>query len=389
MSQKIIYLDNAATTRPYAEVVEKMNKVLDEDYGNPSSMHTKGYDAEKYVKEARDIISKSLKVDSKEIYFTSGGTESNNTALIGCALAMNRKGKHIISTRIEHASVYNPLFFLEETGYEIEFLEVDSMGKISIEDLKSKIRKDTIIVSTMMVNNEVGAIQDIEAIGKVIKEIDKNILFHVDAIQAYGKLRIYPKKMNIDLLSISGHKLHGPKGVGVLYMKDKTKIRPLIHGGGQEKGLRSGTENVAGIAGMGEAAKLAYDKLDEKIDAMYELKAYMVDRLSNLEDVKVNAVGEDIRESAPHVVSVSFKGVRSEVLLHSLEEKGVFVSSGSACSSNHPAISGTLKAIGVAQDMLDSTIRFSFCFNTTKEEVDYAIKCVEELLPMLRRYTRH
>lgn len=383
------YLDNAATTRPYAEVVEKMNKVLDEDYGNPSSMHTKGYDAEKYVKEARDIISKSLKVDSKEIYFTSGGTESNNTALIGCALAMNRKGKHIISTRIEHASVYNPLFFLEEMGYEIEFLEVDSMGKISIEDLKSKIRKDTIIVSTMMVNNEVGAIQDIEDIGKAIKEIDKSILFHVDAIQAYGKLRIYPKKMNIDLLSISGHKLHGPKGVGVLYMKDKTKIRPLIHGGGQEKGLRSGTENVAGIAGMGEAAKLAYDKLDEKIDAMYELKAYMVDRLSNLEDVKVNAVGEDIRESAPHVVSVSFKGVRSEVLLHSLEEKGVFVSSGSACSSNHPAISGTLKAIGVAQDMLDSTIRFSFCFNTTREEVDYAIKCVEELLPMLRRYTRH
>ena len=384
-----VYLDNAATTRPYKAVVNKMNKVLNEDYGNPSSMHTKGYDAEKYVKEAREIISKKLKVDLKEIYFTSGGTESNNTALIGCAIAAKRRGMHIISTRIEHASVYNPLLFLEEMGFEIDFLEVDSVGHISIDDLKSKIRKDTIIVSIMHVNNEVGAVQDIENIGKAIKEIDKNILFHVDAIQGFGKYKIFPKKYNIDLLSVSGHKLHGPKGIGVLYVKDKTKIKPIIYGGGQEKGMRSGTENVAGIVGIGEATKLIYEDLQAKVEQMYKVKAHLVEELTKLEDVTVNAITDDIKETAPHIVSASFLGIRSEVLLHSLEERGVYVSSGSACSSNHPAISGTLKAIGVDSKLLDSTIRFSFCYDTTIEEIDYALEQIRELLPNLRRYTRH
>jgi cysteine desulfurase len=385
-----VYLDNAATTKPYSEVVEIMNDVLKEDYGNPSSMHIKGYEAEKYLKEARNIISKLLKVDAKEIYFTSGGTESNNMALIGAAMANKRRGKHIISTRIEHASVYNPLLFLQEMGYEVEFINVDSNGRIVEEELRNTLRDDTILVSTMYVNNEVGSIQDIASISKIIKDFNKEIVYHVDAIQAFGKVKIFPKKLGVDLLSISGHKIHGPKGSGVIYIKDKTKIRNIVYGGGQEKDFRSGTENVPAIAGLGKAAALIYDDFDNKINKMYELKQYMIDCLSRLEDVTINAVEfDDIKETAPHIVSASFAGVRSEVLLHSLEEKGVYVSAGSACASNHPQISGTLKAINVKQDLLDSTIRFSFSTTTTKEEIDYAIECLGGLLGTLRRYKRH
>ncbi len=385
-----VYLDNAATTKPYSEVVDIMNDVLKDDFGNPSSMHIKGYEAEKYLKEARNIISKLLKVDAKEIYFTSGGTESNNMALIGAAMANKRRGKHIISTRIEHASVYNPLLFLQEMGYEVEFIDVDSNGRIIEDELRNALRDDTILVSTMYVNNEVGSIQDIANISKIIKDFNKEIVYHVDAIQAFGKIKIFPRKLGVDLLSISGHKIHGPKGSGVIYIKDKTKIRNIVHGGGQEKDFRSGTENVPAIAGLGKAAALIYDDFDNKINKMYELKKYMIDGLSKLEDVTINAVEfDDIKETAPHIVSASFLGVRSEVLLHSLEEKGVYVSAGSACASNHPQISGTLKAINVKQDLLDSTIRFSFSTTTTKEEIDYAIECLDGLLGTLRRYTRH
>ncbi len=389
-----VYLDNAATTRPFESVVNIMNVVNNEDYGNPSSMHIKGYEAEKYIKASKDVISKVLKVDSKEIYFTSGGTESNNLALIGASLANNRQGKHIISTRFEHPSVYNPLLFLEEMGYEVEFIEVDNMGHISLDDLASKIRKDTILVSTMHVNNEVGAIQDIEAIAKVIKSVNNKTLYHVDAIQSFGKFKIFPKRWDVDMLSISGHKIHGPKGCGVLFVKDKTKIRPIIHGGGQEKGLRSGTENVAGIAGIGQATKEMYDNLSDNVEKMYQLKIRLIEGLCKLEKVTINAVdmndlNESIYKTAPHIVSASFDGIRSEVLLHTLEEKGIYVSSGSACSSNHPAISGTLKAIGVQNNLLDSTIRFSFSSTSTVEDVDYTIKKIEEVLDTLRKYVRH
>ena len=390
----IAYLDNAATTKPYDEVVEIINRTYEQDYGNPSSMHMKGYDAEKYIKSARETISKILKVDAKEIYFTSGGTESNNTALVGSALANNRRGKHIISTRIEHASVYNPLLFLQEYGYEIDFLNVDSMGHISIEELKNTIRDDTILVSIMHVNNEVGAVQNLEEIGKCIKSVSKEILFHVDAIQSFGKYKIFPRKWNIDLLSVSGHKIHGPKGSGFLYIKDKTKIKPIILGGGQEKGFRSGTENVAAIAGLGEATKLMYASLTENIEKMYDLKLHLINELMKIEGVTVNAVDvnnldNSIRETAPHIVSASFEGIRSEVLLHALEEKEVYVSSGSACSSKQPAISGTLKAIGVENNLLDSTIRFSFSTQTTIPEIDYAVSTANTLIPTLRKFTRH
>lgn len=382
------YLDNAATTRPFDSVRDIMVKTMDVDYGNPSSMHMKGVEAEKYVREAKEKIAKTLKADPKEIVFTSGGTESNNFALIGAALANKRAGNHIITTRIEHPSVYNPVLLLEELGFEVTFLEVDNNGLIDMEQLASSIKKETILVSIMMVNNEMGSVQDIAAISELIKEKNKATLFHVDAIQAYGKFKIYPKRMGIDLLSASGHKIHGPKGIGFLYIKDKVKIKPVIYGGGQQKGMRSGTENVPGIAGLGVAVEEIYKDHEAKIAHLYSLKQAFIDGVSKLEDVTVNGVELGIGKTAPHVVSVSFAGIRSEVLLHALEERGIYVSSGSACSSNHPALSGTLQAIRIRKDLLDSTLRFSFSVNTTLEEVEYAVSVLAELLPMLRRFTR-
>lgn len=386
----IAYLDNGATTQPFASVREVMLKTLEEDFGNPSSLHTKGVEAEKYVKEAKEQIAKSLKADPKEIVFTSGGTESNNMALIGGALANQRAGKHIITTGIEHASVHNPLIFLEAMGFEVTYLPVDAKGHIRLPELLETIREDTILVSIMYVNNEIGAVMDIEAIGKAIKEKKPDIVFHVDAIQAYGKYRIYPKRLNIDLLSVSGHKIHGPKGIGFLYIRDKVKIKPIIYGGEQQKGMRSGTENVPGIAGLSQAVKEIYDNHEEKIKGLYELKKYFIEEIEKLPRTTVNGIqGLSIEQTAPHIISVSFEGVRSEVLLHALEDKAIYVSSGSACSSNHPAISGTLRGIGVKKELLDSTLRFSLSVLTTKEELDLALEALEELLPILRRYTRH
>lgn len=376
------YFDNGATTRVFPQVKDIVIEAMEEEYGNPSSMHMKGVKAEQYVKDAREIIAKSLKVDPKEIVFTSGGTESNNMALIGTAMANARKGKHIISTRIEHASVYNPLFFLEENGYEITYLPVDEHGVVDLEALEKAIRPDTILVSVMYVNNEIGAVQPVEEIGKIVKKKNPDTLFHVDAIQAYGKYHIYPRRLKIDLLSVSGHKIHGPKGIGFLYIKDKTKVHPLILGGGQQKGMRSGTENVPGIAGLGKAVQLIYQDHEEKMKKIQAIKDDFIAQVMELSDVRNNS-GE-----APHIASISFQGVRSEVLLHALEEKGIYVSSGSACSSNKPAISGTLKAIGLTKEYYDSTLRFSFCIFNTKEEVDYTVNCLRELLPVLRRFTR-
>ena len=381
------YFDNSATTRCSDAAVALMQQVLLEDYGNPSSLHMKGVVAEKYIKTATEQIARILKVAEKEIIFTSGGTESNNLALIGVALANQRTGKHIITTSIEHASVYNPLIFLEEQGFEVTYLPVDAQGRISMEALAEAVREDTILVSMMHVNNEIGTIEPIEEAAKLIHEKNAKTLIHVDAIQSFGKLRIYPKRMGIDLLSVSGHKIHGPKGVGFLYVKDKTKIKPIIHGGGQQKNMRSGTENVAGIAGLGAAAEELYQNFDEKIERLYELRDYLVAGMQALEGTTVN--GADGRNAAPHIVSVSFAGIRAEVLLHALEERGIYVSTGSACSSNHPAISGTLKAIGVKPELLDSTVRFSLSVESTREEADYVLEQLAELLPMLRRFRRH
>lgn len=380
-----IYLDNSATTMVRPEVAKLMYEIMTKDYGNPSSMHIKGVQAERYLREAKEIFAGLLKVSEKEIFFTSGGTEGDNMAIIGAALAGRRRGRHIITTVIEHPAVLESCAFLEKNGFEVTYLPVNAAGQVEPDTLKASLRDDTILVSVMYVNNEIGAIEPVSELGRIIKEYNKDILFHVDAVQAFGKFRIHPYKENIDMLTMSSHKIHGPKGVGAIFIKDKTKIQPIALGGGQQKGMRSGTENVPGIAGMAMAAKELYDKFDEDVNRLYELKEYFVREITGIEGATVN--GLTGRDSAPHVVSVSFGGItKSEVLLHALEDKGIYISSGSACSSNKPSLSSTLKAIGVKNDLLYATLRFSFSVFTTKEELEYTINAVKELLPVLRKY---
>jgi cysteine desulfurase len=378
------YFDNSATTKVLDCVKDAVVDAMCVNYGNAAAKHRKGVEAENLIREAKKAIADTLKVQEKEILFTSGGTESNNTALIGTALANRRAGKHLITTGVEHPSIYNTMSFLEEMGFEVTYLPVDHLGHISLEDLEKAIREDTILVSVMYVNNEVGAVEPIEAISQCIKKKNPKTLFHVDAIQAYGKYKIRPKKQGIDLLSVSGHKIHASKGVGFLYIRDGVKIRPILFGGGQQKGMRSGTENVPGCVGLGVAAREAYKDFDARIEKLYTLREHLIAGLKPLGGVTIN--GSEDRTNAPQIVSASFEGVRSEVLLHALEDKGVYVSSGSACSSNHPGISGTLKGIGVKKELLDSTIRFSLGDLNTEEEVNYAIGVLGELLPVLRRY---
>lgn len=385
-SRKEIYFDNSATTRVFDSVRDIMTETMTADYGNTSSLHAKGVEAEQYVREARAEIAKSLRVKEKEIIFTSGGTESNNLAILGTALANRRSGNHIITSCIEHASVYNTTAFLEEQGFRVTYLPVDHNGHVSPEDLRAAICDDTILVSIMYVNNEMGAVEPIAKLAQVLRETKPQAYFHADAIQAYGKYVIRPKKEGIDLLSVSGHKIHGPKGVGFLYVDERVKIRPILFGGGQQMGMRSGTENVPGCAGLGAAAKEIYRDHEAKVDHLYALKDRFVSGLHELEGVTVH--GLTGRDSAPQIVSAGFEGIRAEVLLHALEEKGIYVSSGSACSSNHPGISGTLRGIGVKESLLDSTLRFSFGVFNTEDEVDECLRVLKELLPLLRRYRR-
>lgn len=382
-----VYLDNSATTRVLPEVAELMNKIMTEDYGNPSSMHFKGMQAENYVKHAKEQIAKVLKVNEKEILFTSGGTESDNMALIGCAMANKRAGMHLITTKIEHPAILQTMKYLEQQGFEVTYLPVDEYGRVRPEDLQRSMRRDTILVSVMYTNNEIGAVQPIAELGALIKRMNPRTLFHVDAVQGFGKYRIWPKRMNIDLMSVSGHKIHGPKGVGFLYIGEKVKIHPIIWGGGQQKGMRSGTENVPGVAGIGLATERIYEHLDEDVERLYDIREAFINGLSGLDQVVVN--GRPGRETAPHIVSVSIWGVRSEVLLHALEDRGICVSAGSACASNHPQTSETLKAIGVERDLLDSTIRFSFSIFTTMEEIEYTLQALYDIIPVLRKYSRH
>lgn len=376
------YFDNSATTPVYPEVRDLMVKIMEEDFGNPSSLHMKGVTAARYIKDARESLAGEMKVMPKEIVFTSGGTESNNMALIGGALANRRAGNKIITTSVEHASVGIPMDFLADMGFDVVRIGVDSSGQIDMDQLMSEVDDDTIIVSVMYVNNEIGTVMPIADIARLIKEKNPNVLFHVDAIQAFGKYRIYPKRMGIDMMSISGHKFHGPKGVGALFIRDRVKVKPIIYGGGQQSGMRSGTENVPGIAGMALAAEITYNGLEEKMEHLRQLKEHLISELTQIDDVYSNS------GDAPHIASITFKGVRSEVMLHALEEREVYVSSGSACSSNKQHASGTLKAIGLPQDKLESTLRFSFSPENTMEQVDYAVECCRQLLPVLRRYVR-
>ena len=381
-----IYLDNSATTRVYPEVAALMTKIMEEDYGNAASLHKKGMDAERYVKTAKEQIAATLRVDAKNIFFTSGGTESNNWAITGAALANRRAGMKIVTTTVEHPSVRNVFRFLEEFGFQAEYLPVDQDGLVRLEGLERVVTPDTILVSVMYVNNEIGAVEPIAEIGAWLKKNRPGTLFHVDAIQAYGKYDIRPKKLGIDLMSVSGHKLHGPKGVGFLYIADGVKIRPLLQGGGQQKGMRSGTENVPGEAGMGLAAEMMYKNRTANVASMYARKQRLTEGLEQIEGAHVN--GKKGQESAPHIVSCSFDGVRSEVLLHALEAENIFVSSGSACASSHPSEITTLLAIGLKKEEQEGTIRFSLSEWTTDEEIDETLMALRKLLPVLRRFTR-
>lgn len=380
------YFDNSATTRVLDSVMDIVTRTMTVDYANPAAKHIKGMEAENYIRDARSIIAKTLKVADKEILFTSGGSESNNMALIGTAMANKRAGMHIISTNVEHASIYNTLGFLQEQGFEITYLPVDHNGHIDLDQLREAVRPDTILVSVMYVNNEVGAVMPVEEIGKLVHEKSPKALFHVDAIQAFGKYRIYPKKLGIDLLSVSSHKIHGPKGVGFLYINEKVRVQPQILGGGQQNGMRSGTDNVPGIAGLGVAADMVYTDFDKKMQHLYALKERMAEGLLKLGDITIN--GMPLREGAPHIMSVTFHGVRSEVLLHTLEEFGVYISAGSACSSHKRKPSATLTAMGLSRADVESTVRISFCEENTFEEVDYCLEALGKTIPMLRRYAR-
>lgn len=383
-----VYLDNSATTMCYPDVGELVYKVMCQDYGNPSSMHKKGVQAEHYIRDAKETIARLLKVNAKELIFTSGGTESDNLALIGCARANRRNGNHLITTSIEHPAILNTMRYLEEEeGFRVTYLPVDEYGSVKLDALKEALCPETILVSIMYVNNEVGTVQPVQEAVKIAKQYKPSILFHTDAVQGYGKYRIYPKRMGIDMLSASGHKIHGPKGVGFLYVDSKVKIHPVIFGGGQQKDMRSGTENVPGIAGLGLASRMIYQDMEMKNALMRELKEYFIEEISGIGQTKVHGLTDE--GSAPHIVSVGIAGVRSEVLLHALEDKGIYVSSGSACASNHPAVSGVLKGIGAPREYLDATLRFSMSEFTTKEEIDYTLETLYNVIPMLRKYTRH
>jgi cysteine desulfurase len=382
------YLDNSATTRAFDEVAAVVAKTMTEEYGNASSVHHMGLVAGERVNESREIIAGTLKVDPSEILFTSGGTESDNLALIGVARANKWRGKHIITTSIEHPAISETTTYLEKEGFEITYLPVDKEGKISLDDLKAAIRQDTILVSVMFVNNEIGTIEPIEEAGKLIKALNKDTYFHVDAVQAYGKVLIRPRSMNIDLLSVSSHKIHGPKGVGFLYIKKGTKIVPVCYGGGQQKGMRSGTENVPGIVGMALAAKMCYENFEEHTEKLYELKKYLTDSLQErLKDITIN--GPHGREGAPHIVSLSIKGLAAETVLNMLSSKEIYVSAGSACTSNNPHVSDTLKAIGLDRNLLESTIRISMSVMTTKEEIDYLLDTLCLQVEKMSKFYRH
>ena len=377
-----IYLDNSATTKPYEEVIENVCSTMRNYYGNPSSAHSLGFKAEQKLREIRVNIASSINASSEEIVFTSGGSESNNFLIKGFA----KTSSNIITTKIEHPSVLNTFKALEDLGIKATYIDVDESGRIDVENLIDSIDKNTQIVSVMHVNNEVGVIQDIELIGKLIKEKSSRVKFHVDAVQSYGKISIDVKKCNIDLLSTSAHKIHGPRGIGFAYIRKGLVPASLINGGGQERNLRSGTENLAGIVGFGTAVQIICKNQNENFNNVLEVKKYFIEKLSKLEDVIINSKLEDY--FTPYILSASFKGVKGEVLLHSLEEKGINVSTGSACSSKNHKSSEILKALGRSLDEQGGTIRFSFSECNNKDEIDYVIIELNKSLKFLRKMNK-
>lgn len=383
----MIYFDNAATTRALDEVADKVKYMLLENFGNPSSQNMAGVNAENEVIKARKIIAASINAEPDEIYFTSGGTESDNWAIFGTAKGYIRSGKHMITTAIEHPAVLQPMRELEKNGWDITILGVDEKGYINIDELKAAIREDTVLVSTILINNETGTIQNAEEISKAIKSVNPHTLYHVDAVQAYGKYPINVKKMGIDMLSVSGHKVHGPKGVGFFYMKKGLKVKPIIFGGGHERGMRSGTENTPSIVGLAEAVKIDMAEMDKAVEHVKLVKKTLAEGILNsIPMTYIN--GPSIEEGSPYVLNIGFEGLRSEVLLHSLEEKEIYVSAGSACNSKKKGASTVLSALGIDEKRIEGAIRFSFCRYNTVEEAEQCIEILKEKAAFLRKYMR-
>lgn len=376
-----VYFDNSATTMPYDEVIETMVDIMKNYYGNPSSAHTLGVKAEGKMNESRQLVASTLGGSKEEIIFTSGGSESNNFLIRGFI----KEGSHVITTKIEHPSILGLCKELENEGINITYLNVDRNGKVDLEELGKSINKNTQLVSIMHVNNEIGVVQDLQNIGKLIKEKSSKVKFHVDAVQSYGKYKIDVKNCKIDLLSASGHKIHGPRGIGIAYVRKGLVPKSLILGGGQEKSLRAGTENLAAMAGFAKAAEKIYKQIDENYKRVSEIKNYFVDQIKNIEDIKINSLGEVY---SPYILSISFKGVRGEVLLHALEEKEIYVSTGSACSAKGHKESHVLNSLDLKSEEIQGTIRFSFSEYNTKEEIDYVIENLVKSLKFLRRVSK-
>ena len=381
-----VYLDNSSTTRPYDRTLKIMMKVLGEDFGNPSSLHSLGVAAEKYVKDARRSLARVLSVSEEEIYFTSCGTESDNAAILGGALSRKRRGKKIITTQVEHPAVLEPVKRLEAMGFEIEYIGVDKKCRLDMGRLEQALTEDTVLISVMSVNNETGTVMPIEQIARIKDRFNEehgcDILLHTDAVQALGKIPVAVK--GVDMISVSGHKIHGPKGTGALYIRKGLSIPAFMVGGGQERNMRSGTENTAGIAGFGKAADISAENFSDRTSAMISARDRLLCGLrAEIKDIVVNSPEDS--SAGPSVLSVAFLGTRGEVLLHSLEQDSIFVSTGSACSSNKKGQSHVLSAMGLSQKEIESAVRFSFSEFNTSQEMDYVTDKVKQAVARFRK----
>lgn len=378
----MIYLDNCATTKIRTEILDKIYESYKNDFGNPSSLHRLGLKSERKIEEARGLISKALKVDNDEIYFTSGGTESNNIAIQSIVNNMRNRGNHIITTKIEHSSILNIMKDYEEKGFDVDYINTDEFGNIDLNEFKNVLREDTILVSIIHVNNEIGSIENIKEIKDIINKSSSKAHLHVDGIQSLGKIKFSLRDLAIDSFSFSGHKIYGPKGIGGLYIRKGINMNPIIFGGNQEKGIRSGTENLQGIIALGEAVRIIYEKYEEESKYVKELKKYTIEKIEEeINDIRINS---PIEYTSPYILNISFRNTRGEVLLHYLESEDIYVSTTSACSSKGTGKSHVLESIGLNDKEIEGTIRICFSYENTKEDIDFAVKVLKDSVDEIR-----
>ncbi|WP_435309234.1 cysteine desulfurase family protein [Sebaldella termitidis] len=377
----MIYLDNAASTRVREEVLETVNDILLNDYANPDAAHEFGIQAAKRIKKSRQIIADALSVSIKEVYFTSGGSEGNNIIIQGIINGNPRQGKHLITTKIEHPSVFEIFKEYERNGFEVTYLNVDSDGRVKLDELTDSIRDDTVLISVIAVNSETGVIQDLEKIGNIIKQKNKNVYFHSDFVQGLGHIKINPAKCRLDALTVSSHKVYGPKGAGAIYLSGNVKIKPVIFGSNQEQGVVQRTLNSSGIIGFGKAVQIACENFSKDNAQIKEVKEYLLQKIQNeISDIRVNTIEED---SVPHILNISFRGIQGEVLVHFLGMSKIYVSTGSACSSRK-GNSRILESMGLTKEEVAGGIRFSFSIFNTKEEMDETVKVLKEAVAAIR-----